>query len=144
VAPTEPPTTPAPTEAPTTAAPTTTTRPPVYGGTLRVQRNPPNYVAVVQAEAIDGLPAGTFISVALSSTEAWSVTFTATSNCSGMPPVLSGAAGQTLSATCTTPALASGTEATVAFTTQGAAAVSVAVTAQRPGGNPACDPASAC
>ena len=38
--------------------------------------------------------------------EAWSVTFTGTANCSGMPAVLAGAAGQTLAATCTTPALA--------------------------------------
>lgn len=149
---TEPPTTAAPTTeattttvAPTTteSTTTTTTRPPQYGGTLRLAVNRPSYTATVEATAADGLPADTTITLEFTSAAAWNVTIDAVSRCTGLPATLSGAAGETVSRTCTTPVLPNGTSATATFTTSGTC-VAVVVTAQRPGGSPARQTDSGC
>ncbi|MFT3851747.1 MAG: sigma-70 family RNA polymerase sigma factor [Ilumatobacteraceae bacterium] len=132
--------------APTTTETATTARPPVYGGTLRLAINRPSYTATVEATAADGLPAGTTITLEFTSAAAWNVTIGGATNCVGMPAAMSGGADEPATATCSMPALAQGTTATVPFTTSGTAPVTVVVTAQRPGGSPAtqCDPSSAC
>jgi hypothetical protein len=136
----------------TVPAPTTpaTAPPPVYGGVLSLGRGAgSSRTATVVANALDGLPAGTTLTFTFSGAHpSWSVAFTTTSLCVGLPAALSGDAANSLSVRCLIPELASGGRASVTFVVDDplhdgndSDAVRVLVAVQRPGGTAAtqCD-----
>lgn len=117
--------------------------PPIYGGVLTLSRGSAGTrTATVVANALDGLPAGTTLTFTFGDGHpSWTVSFTSTSLCVGLPAALAGDATNSLTVRCLIPALAKGRSASVTFAVDDPLhdgndndVVRVLVAVQRPGG----------